>query len=75
MYTVGPDGWDLRRISDTFSEPSWSPDGQRIALAVPREVESKGTDLYTFAPNGSGPVMITKISNLGWIWDDDEEPF
>ena len=75
VYTVGSDGSDLRRISDAFSEPSWSPDGRRIALAVPAEGESKGTDLYTFAPDGSNPIMVTKVSKLGWIWDDGEEPF
>ena len=72
VYTVEPDGSNLRRISDAFSEPSWSPDGQRIALAVPGEDSS--VDLYTFAPDGSDPAMVTRIAEwVASVWSD--EPF
>ena len=57
VYTVEADGSNLARISYAVSEPSWSPDGQRIALAVP----GLGAEFYTFAADGSDPVMVTRI--------------
>ena len=59
VYTVALDGSELARISDAFSGPSWSPDGQRIALAVPGDADR--VDLYTFAYDGSDPVLVTRI--------------
>ena len=35
VYTVGADGSNLRQISAAASLPSWSPDGARLALALP----------------------------------------
>ena len=61
VYTVETDGSNLARIADTFSEPSWSPDGKRIALVAARGA-SRG-NLYTFAPDGSDPVMVTKVGD------------
>ena len=46
------------------SGPAWSPDGQRIAMVVPRP---DGVGLYTFAVNGTDPVFIT--DNLPDPWD------
>ena len=48
VYTVKADGSDLRRISDAYSEPSWSPDGRRLALAVPVSESERGVHLSTF---------------------------
>ena len=59
VYTVGPDGSDLKRIvSNAVSAPSWSPDGERMAVAV-----SDGGEvaLYTFAADGSDPAMVARI--------------
>ena len=59
VYTVGPDGSDLKRIvSNAVSAPSWSPDGERMAVAV-----SDGDEvaLYTFAADGSDPAMVARI--------------
>ena len=72
VYIVRPDGSDLTRISEAASKPSWSPDGQHIALAVP---DGDGVMLYTFAADGSDPVKIVSSigpSNLGeslpWVY-------
>ncbi len=65
VYTVRPDGSDLNKISDAYSEPSWSPVGTRIALIVP---DAGGASLYTFTPTGGNPLMIARIL------DDVENP-
>ena len=65
VYTVGPDGSGLKRIvSNAASAPSWSPDGERMAVAVS---EGDGVALYTFAWDGSDPVMVTSIDSKDMI--------
>lgn len=74
VYTVAPDGSNLTRVSDTFSEPSWSADSQRLALAVPNRESDRGVHLYTFAPDGSQAALVTEITDaLGSLWLD--KPF
>ena len=46
------------------SGPAWSPDGQRIAMVVPKP---DGVALYTFAVNGRAPILVTE--NLPEPWD------
>ena len=65
-----------RKISRAFSEPSWSPDGSRIAMVAPW---ANRTALFTFAPDGSDPVFIASIADrvddLEWLnrvyWSPD----
>jgi Tol biopolymer transport system component len=38
IYVVGPDGTGLRQLPLTGTNPSWSPDGRRIAYCVDEEV-------------------------------------
>ena len=52
------------------SGPAWSPDGQQIAIVVP---ELDGHALYTFAPNGTNPVLVT--DNLPEPWRDPIDPW
>ena len=59
-YTVGSDGKGRSRISRVFSEPSWSPDGARIAMVAPW---AEGAGLFTFAPDGSGPSFVARITD------------
>ena len=56
VYTIGSDGSGLTPITEAASGPAWSPDGRRLAVAVPRG-PSKAS-LYTFAPDGSRPRLI-----------------
>ena len=68
-------GWG-RKISRAFSEPSWSPDGSRIAMVAPW---ANRAALFTFAPDGSDPVFIASIADrvddLEWLnrvyWSPD----
>ena len=76
MYTVEPDGSGLKRIvSSAVSAPSWSPDGKRIAVAV---FEENGVALYTFAPDGTDPVMVVQVDPKDIVyripWKSDPIP-
>ena len=65
VYTVGPDGSGLRKIvSNALSAPSWSPDGERIASAIS---DGDGAALYTFAADGSDPVMVSRIGAMDMV--------
>jgi hypothetical protein len=65
LFTVRPDGTDVRRI-DLGAElggyhaygPDWSPDGKRIVFSMYLD-RLDSTDLYTVAPDGSDLVRIT----------------
>ena len=60
-YTLDLDiGWESVISESAFSEPSWSPDGSRIALAAPL---AKGAGLFTFDPDGSDPVFVAYIAD------------
>ncbi|MDE2904220.1 MAG: leucine-rich repeat domain-containing protein [Chloroflexota bacterium] len=61
VYTVGADGSDLTQISAAASLPLWSPDGARLALALP---DGDEVALYTIASDGSDPRRLTTIE--GW---------
>ena len=61
VYTVGADGSDLRKMSAAASLPSWSPDGERLALALP---DGEQVALYTIAADGSNAQRLTTIE--GW---------
>ena len=63
VYTVKPDGSGGQRVSRAFSEPSWSPDGARIAMVAPW---ADGVGLYTFAPDGSDPIFVTYAVDSVW---------
>ena len=61
VYTLDLDtGWEGVISESAFSEPSWSPDGSRIALAAPL---AKGAGLFTFDPDGSAPVFVAYIAD------------
>jgi Tol biopolymer transport system component len=42
----------------TYVDPSWSPDGKRIAFARRGET---GADIWTIAPDGTGPAQLTPL--------------
>ena len=71
VYAVGIDGSTQIRISDAASGPAWSPDGKRIAVAVPRGPNN--ADLYSFAADGSDPILVS--DNLPESWDYPVQPW
>ena len=64
VYAVGVDGTGLTRITEAASSPAWSPDGKRIAVAVP--AKRGKADLYTFAADGSDPVLVKDTLSATW---------
>jgi Tol biopolymer transport system component len=75
IYTVQADGTGLKRISPTDSfdrDPSWSPDGKRIAFSS-REPNHRYGFIYTINADGSDPVQLTRgrVCDLEPAWSPD----
>ena len=68
VYTVGTDGSGLTRITQAASGPAWSPDGRRLAVAVPRARDK--ASLYTFAADGSRPRLISPSLPRPWAFPE-----
>ena len=71
VWTVGVDGSGLTRVTEAASGPAWSPDGHRIAVAVPDG--ENNADLFTFAVDGSDPVLLH--NSLPTPWDYAVDPW
>ena len=67
IYLVGADGSGLTPITEAASAPAWSPDGRRLAVAVPRGRNK--ASLYTFAADGSRPRLISTSLPEPWYLD------
>jgi WD40-like Beta Propeller Repeat len=66
IYRVSATGGAVRRLG-AGSAPTWAPDGTKIAFV-------RGKDVYTIAPDGSGPRRLTPTSRatlapLSWSPD------
>ena len=62
LYVVGADGAEPRLLADNVvSGPSWSPDGQRLAIA---QAEAGGVGLYVIGIDGTESRRVTDIE--GW---------
>ena len=61
LHTVGYDGGDVKRLTDTLSGPEWSPDGERIAFA---KADGEEAAIYTIAADGTDLRRVTTIP--GW---------
>ena len=65
LWLMNPDGSGLRRLSTVFaSEPSWSPDGRRLAC-------DNGNGISVIGIDGSNPQAITGIYSYGPSWSPD----
>jgi len=74
IYTMSPDGSDVRRLTDnesSDSELSWSPDGSRIAF-VSRRAAGRA-EIYTMSPDGSDVRRLTnsQFSDFAHSWSPD----
>ena len=61
VYVMAPDGSGQRRLTHdpaVDEEPSWSPDGKRIAFTSER-VESAGTEVFVMNADGSDERQLT----------------
>ena len=62
LYVVGADGAEPRRVAaNVVSGPSWSPDGQRLAIA---QAEADGVGLYVIGIDGTESRRVMGIE--GW---------
>ena len=59
LYVVGADGAEPRRVAaNVVSGPSWSPDGQRLAIA---QAEADGVGLYVIGIDGTESRRVMGI--------------
>ena len=63
LYTVRKDGTEMTRIAeDAVSTASWSPDGQRLAVAKYAGEARETVALFTLAADGSDERLLTTIT-------------
>ncbi|MDQ5842957.1 MAG: translocation protein TolB, partial [Thermoproteota archaeon] len=60
IYVINPDGSDQTNLSNNDADdfnPSWSPDGEKIAFSSDRD--NGNFDIYTMNADGSGLTRLT----------------
>ena len=60
VVIAAPDGSTPRTVAQTVSTVSWSPDGQRLALA---RLQGNAVQLVTIGPEGSDPKVIRQLTD------------
>jgi TolB protein len=61
VYTIRPDGRDLRRVGGSGFEPGYSPDGRSIVFAGPA---SDQRDIYAMRADGTRLARITDTPGI-----------
>ena len=62
LYTVRPNGHDLRQITNVAGEaslPDWSPDGRHIVFQHDWNTEARCATVDVINPDGSNDVSLT----------------
>jgi PGF-pre-PGF domain-containing protein len=62
IYVMNPDGSGQTRLTDNVAgdlDPSWSPDGSRIAFASYRSYRDGNPEIYVMNADGSGQIRLT----------------
>jgi uncharacterized repeat protein (TIGR01451 family) len=80
IYTMDADGSNVQNLTDAFgpftdTDPSWSPDGTRIAFNSDR-AQTGGSDIFVMNEDGSNQVSLTESGqipgeNFGAAWSPD----
>ena len=70
VYTIAPDGTQLRRLLRSAYAPAWSPDGSRLAFVSRR---SGDEEIYVALANGTGVRRLTRSPgpDLSPAWSTD----
>ena len=66
IFTLGQDGSNLKRLSESRSGPAWSPDGSTIAFLL--GFEDKAPSFYVINADGSGLREIVNVDRLHPQW-------
>jgi Tol biopolymer transport system component len=59
IYLMNPDGTGETALTSDGFEPSWSPDGSKIAFVSNRHSCCAGWEIYTMNADGSDPKRLT----------------
>jgi dipeptidyl aminopeptidase/acylaminoacyl peptidase len=62
LYTVDPDGGNIRRLTDDAeadAQPAWSPGATEIAFVTSRGPGEFSSDIYSITPDGSRITPLT----------------
>jgi Tol biopolymer transport system component len=73
VRTTTTDGSRTRRIGDG-RQPAWSPDGRRVVVTVPSEVQPHPNRLDVLSADGSGRRPLTRGTALVHDSDPDWQP-
>ena len=71
LYIMNSDGTRIQPLGDSLEvrgAPSWSPDGQWIAIAVE---EGAGPRIFKFSPDGRTQVRMATEYSVNPVWSPD----
>lgn len=75
IYVMRADGGSVRRVTRAHGdEPTWSPDGRRIAFSRVYDTPSfVGSSIWTIGPDGRNERRLTRDRELQWEpdWSPD----
>jgi Tol biopolymer transport system component len=77
VYVVNADGTGLRKVTtdpEAQFDPTWAPDGRRIAYRYQKGKDFMATDIFVANADGSRPVNLTRSQNsVDWgpAWSPD----